>query len=258
MRFARTTPHRRPRPHLLAALFLPGGLACLALAALVASSVPATLAKERAYSSALPCPAMARPEDKNCLRLVPHTVLNTKIFDGRGAQYEARLASGSASPLTVRFSGDSPLLVRLHRGDPVTATVWRGRITSVTGRGVSQATPADPTGDYLYPIALSLLLTTVGAFGLWFVWWLLRHPGDYAAGRTRSVSVAGWVLAGVLSLIPLAALVGAFAGAPVWFQACMPAGFLALAWKWGRPWRSTARRAPRSERPDRQDPKETP
>ncbi|WP_328298810.1 hypothetical protein OG389_14005 [Streptomyces sp. NBC_00435] len=38
---------------------------------------------------------------------------------------------------------------------------------------------------------------------MWFACWLLRRSEDYLAGRTRPVTVAGWVVMGVLALIPL-------------------------------------------------------
>ncbi|WP_405492584.1 hypothetical protein [Streptomyces sp. NBC_00096] len=249
MRFTYVTPRRRqrrrPRPRLLAAAFLPGGLACLALAALVGSAIPETLAKEHGYSSARPCAAAAPAGDTDCLRLVPYRVTGTVIFHGRGSRYEARLSDGAHSPASVRFRTDSPLLARLAKGDPVLATVWRGQITEVSGRGTSQATLKDPTGDHWFSLVLALLLATVGAFGVWFAQWLLRHPEDYAAGRTRPVTVAGWVVMGVLALVPLALGALVIAGSPVWFQVGLSAGFLALAWKWGRPSLAAASRKAR-------------
>ncbi|MEV7522172.1 hypothetical protein [Streptomyces sp. NPDC091371] len=232
---------RPPRPRRAGALALLGGLVCLALAAAVFAGIPDTLAEERAYASARPCPTAAPLPDEDCLRDVPYTVVDAKADGGRSSGYWASLTN-QAGRTRVDFSGGEPLASHLRKGEPVTARVWRGGIMAVSWHSLTQATREDPDGNTRWGVLLGLVLTAGGVFGLWSGWWLLRHTEDYLAGRTRPLAVAGWCLTGVPALIPVSWAGSVFLAAPPWYRIVLSAAFLAVAGKWLLP--AVVRRRP--------------
>ncbi|MFJ8017458.1 hypothetical protein [Streptomyces sp. NPDC096339] len=231
---------RPPRPRRLGALALLGGLVCLALAAAVLVGIPVTLAEERAYAAARPCPTAAPLPDEDCLREIPYTVVDAEASGGRSSGYRASLTNEDGR-VRVHFFGGQPLAYRLRKGDRVTARVWRGEITAVSRQAVTQATGADPDGDSRWGIAFGLALAAGGLFGLWAGWWLLRHPEEYQGGRTRPLAVAGWILAGALALVPLGVLGSIFLDAPLWYRIVVPIALLVVAGRWLLP---TSRHSP--------------
>ncbi|MFE2328137.1 hypothetical protein ACFXD5_30240 [Streptomyces sp. NPDC059385] len=178
---------RPPRPRLGGALALLGGLVGLILAAVVFAGVPDVLTEAEAYDSAVACPS-AGPLPagdgneigyEDCLREVPYTVVEVSGKGARSSGYLVDLANGSER-VRVGFDSDPPLGADLRKGDRVTARVWRGEITAVSGRGSTQPTDEDPDTASEWRILLGLALTAGGLFALWYGRRLLR-PGRVPA-----------------------------------------------------------------------------
>lgn len=173
---------RPPRPRLRGTLALLGGLVGLLLAAAVLAGVPDLLAKAEAYDAAVACPSADPLPDEDCLRDVPYTVVEVEAEGARSSGYQVSLVN-QAGRVRVGFDGGPPLASGLRKGDRVTARVWRGGITAVSGQGSTQPTDEDPDTASDWPILLGLALAAGGLFGLWSGRRLLRRPADFPAGR---------------------------------------------------------------------------
>ncbi|MFD7555054.1 hypothetical protein ACFV9E_11035 [Streptomyces sp. NPDC059835] len=164
---SKRSARRPPRPRRRGALALLGGLVGLLLAAAVFAGVPDALAKAGAYDAAVACPSAAPLPDADCLREVPYTVVEVSAKGARSSGYLVDLADGSGR-VRVGFDGDPPLGSEPRKGDRVTARVWRGEITAVSGRGSTRPTDEDPDTASDWPVLLGLALTAGGLLGLWY------------------------------------------------------------------------------------------
>ncbi|MGW0393408.1 hypothetical protein ACWDYJ_21415 [Streptomyces sp. NPDC003042] len=97
------------------------------------------------------------------------------------------------------LDSDEPLLRRLRVGDQVTAHVWRGEITAVSGRELVQVTGDSPQGAPLYAIALGLVCSVMGGLGLAAAWWWLRRTDRCLTGHPRALRVSWWIAMGLIA-----------------------------------------------------------
>ncbi|MCY0933904.1 hypothetical protein [Streptomyces sp. H34-S4] len=196
-RSERTRARRRRRLHAKGVLAFLGGLGSVAVAAALFTVLPETVAEERAYASARPCTTPQALPEEECIRTAPYTVLKIHIQGGRGAGYWAKVEDQAHGRRHVDFDTDEPLLRQLSVGDQVTAHVWRGDITAVSGREMVQASGDSPQGVPLYAIALGLVCAVMGGLGLAAAWWWLRRTDDCLAGHPRALRVSGWIAMGL-------------------------------------------------------------
>ncbi|MEW2509038.1 hypothetical protein [Streptomyces sp. NPDC046870] len=136
--------------------------------------VPDRQERYEQYRAAEPCPAQAAPREaaaEDCLVTGHFTVTKTEsTFTGKVTVREATLrGQGDGSRQTVvRFSDSGPLFDRLHRGDEVTATGWRGDVVALSKDGVRQNTSDAPRDEHSGNAALGVLLALLAAQSLVF------------------------------------------------------------------------------------------
>ncbi|MFD3701364.1 hypothetical protein ACFWUZ_35575 [Streptomyces sp. NPDC058646] len=197
-RSERTHARRRRRLHAKGVLAFLGGLGGVAATAVLFALLPGTVADERAHASARPCTTPHVLPEEECVRTAPVTVMKIHIQGGRGTSYWAKVEDQAHGRRHVDFDSDEPLLRRLRVGDQVTAHVWRGEITAVSGRELTQATGDSPHGAPLYDIAAALACTVIGGLGLTAAWWWLCRTDSCLAGHPRELRMAGWIALGLV------------------------------------------------------------
>ncbi|MFJ5173952.1 hypothetical protein ACIQJX_09365 [Streptomyces griseoviridis] len=157
------------------------GVVLLAAAGVGLAVVPASVAEERAFRSALPC-GVATLDD--CLRPVTATVSGTEIRDHpKNPRYDLHLTGAPAAPRSLPMGGADPLLRHLRAGDEVVVTRWRDYAPAVTKDGVTQSTDDTPEGRSLFTTAGSLALAALGLFAF--------RAGQSAVTRARAFATEG-------------------------------------------------------------------
>lgn len=137
------------------------------------------------YRAAAPCSEQATPQEvtaMDCLAIWHTTVTRTESrFTGKVRVYEATLKDkgDDASQRVVPFSDSGPLFDRLHRGDEVTATGWRGDIVVLGKDGVRQNTSDAPRDEHQANAALGVLVALLAAQSLVFGAVRLARPTAY-------------------------------------------------------------------------------
>ncbi|MFD7392771.1 hypothetical protein ACFV46_30315 [Streptomyces sp. NPDC059852] len=136
--------------------------------------VPGQQERYEHYRAAEPCPAQAAPQEtaaKDCLTTRHLTVAKAEsIHTGKVTAYEATLQDpGDASwQEAVRLSDSGQLSDKLHEGDEVIATGWRGDIVLLSKDGVRQETTDAPRDERQGNAALGVLVALLGAQSLVF------------------------------------------------------------------------------------------
>ncbi|MFJ4681628.1 hypothetical protein [Kitasatospora sp. NPDC088783] len=186
------------------------GTALLAAALACGIVVPFSVAEERAYRAAAPCPADAAP-DADCLYSLTARVRGTHIDTRpKQQQFTLRLDGPPPVPAELDFPGQDPLLRHLLPGEQVTVTHWHEYTVAVT-RGTTTQTSSDtPIDEPELITGLALILLTLGTYTL---------NASVLARRPRPAGVG---LPSVLADRAKAALTAA-----VW---TLPAGLLAATW----------------------------
>ncbi|MGW5236377.1 hypothetical protein ACWEQU_29825 [Streptomyces nodosus] len=156
------------------------GAAAVTATAVLLASVPGALEDVRAYRAARPCPSPVAPA-ADCLRTVPATVRGKTIQEGhRNPRYKLFLDGPRGVPAELEMDGPDPLLSKLHKGDTVTLTRWRGYTTAVSEGGVTQGSADTPDGEPEALTALALALLAVGLYGMYAGAVAARHASRHA------------------------------------------------------------------------------
>ncbi|MEU6529298.1 hypothetical protein ABZ869_08925 [Streptomyces sp. NPDC046928] len=148
--------------------------------------VPGQQERYEHYRAAEPCPAQAAPQEtaaKDCLTTRHLTVAKAEsIHTGKVTAYEATLQDpGDASwQEAVRLSDSGQLSDKLHEGDEVIATGWRGDIVLLSKDGVRQETTDAPRDERQGNAALGVLVALLAAQALVFGVVRLARPTAYA------------------------------------------------------------------------------
>ncbi|MEV6210704.1 hypothetical protein [Kitasatospora sp. NPDC051914] len=186
------------------------GLAMLGGSVLTAGFLPETLARERAFRAARPCPADAAPQ-ADCLHTL-HARVRGTVVDTRPKQqqYTLRLQGPPPVPAEIDFQSPTPLLQHLRPGDEVTLTQWRSYTVTASRAGTAQHSTDTPVDEPELVTGLSLILLTLGSYTL------------HAAVLCRRPRPIGTGLPPVLAYRGKAAMAAA-----AWV---LPAGFLGATW----------------------------
>ncbi|MFD8575602.1 hypothetical protein ACR3S4_02680 [Streptomyces sp. CH8.1] len=198
-RSQRTRARRRRRLHARGLLAFVGGLGGVGVATALFALLPGTVADERAHAAARPCTTPQALPEEECIRTTPVTVVKIHIQGGRGASYWAKVEDQARGRRHVNFDSDEPLLRQLRAGEQVTAHLWRGDVTAVSGRELIQATGDSPQGAPLYGIATALACTVMGGLGLTAAWWWLRRTDSCLVGHPRGLRLVGWIAMGLVA-----------------------------------------------------------
>lgn len=164
---------------------------------LLVAGLPQAMAEEHDFKAATPCPASVIASRADCLRAAWFTVDDVRIRKGRGSSYSALLSGPLDWSGRIDFEGEEPLLRRLHPGDLVMGTVWRGDIVAVSALGTGQRTSAHPVGGPLYAAGFGIALVTAGGLGLFAAWWWRKRPEECVRRTPAPLSAAGWSALGM-------------------------------------------------------------
>lgn len=176
-----------------------GGVALL-LAVLLAGGTVAAARAESAYRVARFC-SLPVSWDADCVQQVPGTVTGVTDTNGKGAQHILDVSTPDGDH-SVRFPGGNVIVGSILDGAPVTLTVWRGIVVSVTAMGTAATTSSDPAhhlhsllGGTLALLGVAMLL--MPARGLARLGDSKRPPLSASA----TFSVFGSFLAGFVMLL---------------------------------------------------------
>ncbi|MFD0853480.1 hypothetical protein ACFQ07_14680, partial [Actinomadura adrarensis] len=143
------------------------GVLVVIAGALMLALLPYTLAGERAYREAPPCPE-GETRSRECRSQFPATVA-AKVTDGEGRSknwfVSLRFADGSEQRVQVP-SGRSVFEV-LDVGEPVTVTAWRGQIREFSAGPDQVRASASPAGRFKGPLMVGLFALPLGSSLLW-------------------------------------------------------------------------------------------
>ncbi|MFI6517317.1 hypothetical protein ACIBF1_17305 [Spirillospora sp. NPDC050679] len=182
----RTLLHRRIK----AVFILMGGLGMVALGvALLAVMVPGGDDDLRAYQAAKRCTAVPSvPRD--CLWTEEFTVSSVHLTSARGKSSSVRLRGQGGEEWKVEAEKD--FLVGLDKGDRVTGTIWRGRITELSADGDVQKTQDAPADMGTRAFIGALILLPPGLLAMVAGAWRLarsRRP-EPTPGMTATTGLA--------------------------------------------------------------------
>ncbi|MEU4492926.1 hypothetical protein AB0F96_05550 [Streptomyces sp. NPDC023998] len=174
-----------------------GAVSFLAGIWLLVAGLPQAMAEEHDFKAATPCPASVVASRADCLRAAWFTVDEVRISKGRGSSYSAQLSGPADWSGRIDFDGEKPLLRRLHPGDRVAGTVWRGDIVAVFALGTGQRTSAHPVGGPLYAAGFGVALIMAGGQGLFAARWWLKRPEECLNRTPAPLTAAGWSALGL-------------------------------------------------------------
>ncbi|GAA0436098.1 hypothetical protein [Streptomyces luteireticuli] len=216
-----------------AILYLLAGVAGVAASVWMACFwVPDEIADERAYRSAPACAQTSRTDD--CVREREFTVSDVRL--GK-KQHEATLTDSAGAARRVGFAGDGPLLSRLHDGDRVTGTVWRGAVQEIAAEGTKQETWARSANPPGADLAAAIGVGSAGLVLTAVCGWRLRQGADRHEPTRRMrylVRLAlGLGLAGIAAAVLATSFdLGLWAGPALWALFAAPMAALTVrAWR---------------------------
>lgn len=161
---------KKVRRIVIAGLILVAGVVALIVSGyLLSVELSHARQREEEFHAAVPCPAAVTAADgsaTDCVSTASFTVAKVRIHSGKHSYYTADLTGPkSASARRVEFGGKDPLLRRLHSGDTVRGTLWRGDIVTVTSADSEfrQNTADNPNGRGTRVLVVGTILTVVGA-----------------------------------------------------------------------------------------------
>lgn len=203
-------------------------LACTGLVALMAAlavtHAPDGTRDLDAYNSAPRCPS-APSAPAECRWTQEFTVSDVRRTFKKGKLDRATLTDSNGTDWKTEYVTNGPVLDDMDKGDRVTGTIWRGRVTEVAMNGDSQATEAAPDDlrarffiGALIVIPPSLLMGAVCVWRLGSRWAHRHAPQDPTPGMTAALglAVAGYFTGLASALLTSAAGENVWAVAAVW------------------------------------------
>lgn len=160
------------------------GLAVLVVSAAGLAAVSETVADERLYLQARPCPVSVPASTGKCLHARTAQVAGVVIRDEtKHEEFTLRLRKAPGLPEEIDMGSAGPLLQHLVPGDEVTLTLWHDYTVAVARDGAVQETADTPEGEAVFITAVVLALTSAGVF--------LLHTGGSALARARTWATYG-------------------------------------------------------------------
>lgn len=184
-------------------LNLVAGIGLVALAAgLLLAYVPDGDRDLRAYESADRCPsAPQKPAD--CRWTAEFTVSDVRLTHKKSESDSALLTDADGDTWETSYAKRGPVLGGLDKGDQVTGTVWRGRLTEISTGDASQRTQAAPADMRTRILIATLMFGPTGVLmTLVCAWRLLRRRSapEATQGMVSALGLAfSLVLAGLFT-----------------------------------------------------------
>lgn len=179
------------------------GLVAL-MVVLVATEVPDGNRDLDAYKAAPRCPS-APSEPAECRWTQGFTVSDLHLTYKRGELDRAILTDAHGTEWETAYTKNGPVLDDMDKGDRLTGTIWRGRVTEVAMNGDSQDTEAAPDDlqarfliGALIVVPPSLLIMAVCVWRLGDKWTRRRSPRDPTPGMTATLGLAMAIFVGGL------------------------------------------------------------
>ncbi|NVI89735.1 hypothetical protein [Actinomadura sp. BRA 177] len=184
-------------------LLVGAGLVAL-MVGLVATEVPDGNRDLDAYKAAPRCPS-APAEPAECRWTQEFTVSDIRLTYKRGKLDRATLTDANGAKWETAYTTTGPVLDDMDKGDRLTGTIWRGRVTEVAMNGDSQDTEAAPDDlrariliGALIVIPPGLLIMAVCVWRLGDKWTHRRVPHDPTHGMTATLGLAMTIFFGGL------------------------------------------------------------
>ncbi|MER7243647.1 hypothetical protein [Kribbella sp. NPDC000426] len=180
-----------------------GGVALVGFAADLSTVVAPDNARElHAYQTARPC-TVAPSAPAECRWTDEFTVSDVHVVpESKRGERSAVLTSASGVRWITGFGHSGPVLEKLADGDRVVGTVWRGRLTEITGHGAAQETTRAPVNGS-GPDILALVLASSGLVTIVVCGWRLRRGRATPEMEAAFVVAIGLLLLGLLSEVLL-------------------------------------------------------
>lgn len=178
-----------------------GGVALVGVATDLSTVVaPDNVRELHAYEAAPRCSA-APSAPAECRWTEEFTVADVHVVpEYKTGERSVVLTGASGARWNTGFDHSGPLLEKLDKGDRVTGTVWRGRLTEITGQGTVQQTRWVPDNGTL-PDILALVLASSGLLVVvTCAWRLRRRRATQAMEETLFLSLV-LLLVGFFSLV---------------------------------------------------------
>ncbi|GAA2153530.1 hypothetical protein GCM10009727_60020 [Actinomadura napierensis] len=127
------------------------------------------------------------------------TVSDIRLTSSRSDVDRAFLTDGHGSRWETEYANRKPVLTDLKKGDHVTGTVWRGRLTEISANGASQRTQAAPADMRTRVLILALMMVPSGLLtAIASGWRLVRRAPTPGMVATLRVAL-GMFFAGLFS-----------------------------------------------------------
>ncbi|MGW3769402.1 hypothetical protein [Actinomadura verrucosospora] len=189
---------------------------------LMVTQVPDGTRDLDAYRAAPRCPsAPARPAE--CRWTQEFTVAGVRLTSRRGRLDTVTLTGADGHRWETAYTDRGPVIGDLGRGDRVTGTVWRGRLTEIAARGESQDTDAAPADLRARSLIAGLIMIPPGLLVTAACVWRLGRRAGPSRGMVATLGLAvGVFFAGLFSpLVANAVGEDFWATAAVWLPAAV-------------------------------------
>ncbi|RZU16011.1 hypothetical protein EV645_3555 [Kribbella rubisoli] len=179
------------------------GVALVGCAADLSTVVaPDNVRELHAYQTAPRCP-VAPSTAAECRWTEEFTVSDVRVVpESKRGDRSAVLTSASGTRWTTGYGHSGPVLEQLADGDRVTGTIWRGRLTEITGHGAAQETRRAPVNGS-GPDILALVLASSGLVTIFVCGWRLRRGRATPEMEAAFVVAIGLLLLGLFSEVLL-------------------------------------------------------
>ncbi|NUU20092.1 MAG: hypothetical protein HOV68_01055 [Streptomycetaceae bacterium] len=172
---------RRRKYRAWSAAFLLGAVVTAAFAAWNGQRLHRHLDEIRPYDNAAPCPP-GEPRPWDCIGEVQATVVYIVDVDSKNQQRHSIAVRSDAFPTTksIEVSDSGPLIDTVHKGDPITLTIWRDRVIALRAADKTEKTHDTPRDNASQAITLLGILITATALLMRFGIWLARNLAQIA------------------------------------------------------------------------------
>lgn len=173
--------------------------------------VPGGADELHTYEKAVRCQkAPATPADPiDCRWTREYTVTRVHLHQKKGDMTYAILKSVNGVTRKTEYTNEGPVVSRLHQGDRVTATFWRGVLTEISAGGGSQRTDEAPVNWRARMLIFGLITIPSGILLIAVALWRLsrRAMPEPTPGMIATLSLAGaFFFAGLFSPLVLSVL----------------------------------------------------
>ncbi|WP_285496578.1 hypothetical protein [Actinomadura sp. NBRC 104425] len=144
----------------------------------------------RAYEAAQRCPA-APSGPAECRWTQEFTVSGVHLTNKRGDFDRVVLTGADGKTWEARYTSRAPVVDSLDKGDRVTGTIWRGRLTEIAADGESQRTYDAPADLRARSLVLALITIPSGLLmAAVCLWRLARRVADPTPGMAAALGLS--------------------------------------------------------------------